>query len=198
MARPQSVEEQELIGRLSRVFRDVGYEAASLSILAEATGLKKASLYHRFPGGKRQMAEEVLATALGWVAENIVDPLKSDLPPATRIAAVAKRLDGFYEGGGRACLLNMLSAPRGAADGPFAEAIRGAFETLIEAFSCVSRDAGNSDEIARARAERTLMLLHGSLVMSRGLGSSEPFRTFLAGLPAELGIESSTSQGVVQ
>ena len=50
MARPQSVQDQDLMQRLSCVFRDVGYDGASLSILSEATGLKKASLYHRFPG----------------------------------------------------------------------------------------------------------------------------------------------------
>ncbi len=35
MARPQSVEDAEVMAKLSCVFRDVGYEGASLAMLAE-------------------------------------------------------------------------------------------------------------------------------------------------------------------
>ena len=71
MSRTSAIDDGELIARLSGVFRDVGYEGATLSALAAATGLQKASLYHRYPGGKQQMADEVLAAALacaylGW------------------------------------------------------------------------------------------------------------------------------------
>ncbi len=63
---------------VSEVFRRVGYDGASLEELAKATGLKKSSLYHRFPEGKRQMATEVLRFAGQWVKENITDVLKRD------------------------------------------------------------------------------------------------------------------------
>ena len=39
---------QELEDRLARVFLDYGYEGASLSRLAAASGLGKASLYHHW------------------------------------------------------------------------------------------------------------------------------------------------------
>lgn len=185
MARPQSVEDEDLMSRLSCVFRDVGYEGASLTLLAEATGLKKASLYHRFPDGKQQMAKEVLASALGWYETNILDPLRSKAPPAERVAAIARQLDVFYAGGQHACLLNMLASPR-AELGPFSDAIKGAFEALVSAFTTVARDAGHDAKAAKLRAERTVMLLQGSLVMSRGLASSKPFKTFLAGLADDL------------
>jgi TetR/AcrR family transcriptional regulator, lmrAB and yxaGH operons repressor len=193
MARPQSVEDEVLMTRLSCVFRDVGYEGASLALLSESTGLKKASLYHRFPNGKQQMAEEVLASALNWFEANILSVLRADSSPAERIATVARHLDGFYAGGQQACLLNMLASPR-AEPGPFSEGIKGAFEALISAFAVVARDAGQDAKAAKLRAERTVMLLQGSLVMSRGLGSSKPFKTFLAGLADDLiGAAASTS-----
>ncbi len=129
MARPQSIEDEDLMSRLSCVFRDVGYEGASLTLLAEATGLKKASLYHRFPNGKQQMAEEVLASALGWYEAKILAPLRSDAAPTERVAVISRHLDGFYAGGQHACLLNMLASPR-AELGPFSEAIKGAFEGI--------------------------------------------------------------------
>ena len=69
MGRKATVDEADLLCRLSNVFRDVGYEAATLTMLAQATGLQKASLYHRFPEGKEQMAREVLQDAAAWLAD---------------------------------------------------------------------------------------------------------------------------------
>lgn len=184
MARTQTVDDEALIARLACVFRESGYVAASLAALSQAAGLKRASLYHRFPGGKRQMAEEVLAAALDWLGEHVVAPLRGAGAPAERLAAATAAIDRFYDSGSQACLLNMLSAPRG--DGPFESAIKSAFRTLIDALAALARDAGFPAADAAARAERVVMLLQGSLVLSRGLGSRKPFRAFLASLPAEL------------
>ena len=43
------------IAALAEVFRERGYEGASLAALSEASGLGKASLYHFFPKGKEEM-----------------------------------------------------------------------------------------------------------------------------------------------
>ncbi|MFM7336330.1 MAG: TetR/AcrR family transcriptional regulator [Tabrizicola sp.] len=185
MARPRSVTEDDLLARLARVFSEVGYEGASLAALAEATGLQKASLYHRFPGGKKQMADEVLASTGSWLQSHILAPLAGPGTPAERLAIVAANLDGFYQGGSRACLLNMLSSPR-IEDGPFAPAIRQAFEALIAGLAAVARESGASDDDTRRRAERAVMLLQGALVLSRGTGSTAPFRAVLAAFPTEI------------
>lgn len=185
MARPRSVSEDDLIARLARVFSEVGYEGAALSVLAKATGLQKASLYHRFPGGKKQMADEVLAATGTWLETQILAPLAGPGTPADRLGIVAANLDAFYQGGARACLLNMLSSPR-TQDGPFAPAIRQAFEALIAGLAAVARETGASPDAARQRAERAVMLLQGALVLSRGTGTTAPFRAFLAAFPAEI------------
>jgi TetR/AcrR family transcriptional regulator, lmrAB and yxaGH operons repressor len=185
MSRPRLIAEDDLLARLARVFSEVGYEGASLALLADATGLQKASLYHRFPRGKTQMAEEVLASTGSWLQAQILSPLKGPGTPAERLATVAANLDRFYHGGARACLLNMLSSPR-IDDGPFAPAIRAAFEALIAAFSDLAGESGANPETARLRGERAVMLLQGALVLSRGTGSTAPFRSFLAALPDDL------------
>ena len=51
---------EEAIAQLSKVFRQYGYEGATLARLSAATGLRKASLYHHFPKGKEKMAAAVL------------------------------------------------------------------------------------------------------------------------------------------
>ncbi|UZR29156.1 TetR/AcrR family transcriptional regulator [Methylococcus mesophilus] len=185
MARPAKIEDSALLERLSDVFREVGYEAASLAVLSEASGLKKASLYHRFPGGKEQMAHEVMARAEAWLSEHILAPLKSGGAPEVRIRAMIRSVDAFYSGGRQACLLNMLSSPR-ADQGPFANLIKNAFEAWIEALSAVLTDAGFDEDTARFRAERAIALLQGSLVVSRGMGTTRPFQNCLANLEREL------------
>ena len=57
----KGVERSQVLRALGEVFRAHGYEGASLTLITEATGLGKGSLYHLFPGGKEQMAAEVLA-----------------------------------------------------------------------------------------------------------------------------------------
>lgn len=185
MARPAKIEESALLKKLSDVFREVGYEGASLAMLAEATGLKKASLYHRFPGGKEQMASEVMANAESWLTERILTPLKSSAPPQARTHAMIRNLDTFYCGGRQACLLNMMSSPR-AERGPFAALIKKAFKAWTDALASALADADIDEETARSRAERAIALLQGSLVVARGTGSTRPFRNCLVHLEQDL------------
>ena len=79
----------------------------------------------------------------------------------------------------------MLSSPR-IEDGPFAPAIRDTFEALITAFAGLAADAGAQAHKARQRGLRVVMLLQGALVLSRGTGSTAPFRAVLAALPTEI------------
>jgi AcrR family transcriptional regulator len=174
-----------VLSRLSQVFSDVGYEGASMAKLAQAAGLQKASLYHRFPGGKRQMAEEVLSSALEWFADNVLRHLNGKEPPAERLSEAIRNLDNFYRGGSKACLLNMLSSPR-VEDGPFSQSIKSALETLVDAFARLYAAAGWKRKEARRQAVRVVTMLQGSLVLSRGTGSTAPFRDFLADLPGEI------------
>jgi AcrR family transcriptional regulator len=184
MARPSSIDDEELIARLSEVFREVGYEGASLAMLSEATGLQRASLYYRFPRGKQQMAEEVLRTVVGWAVENIVTPLTSENEMRQRWTVTRRNLDQLYAGGRKSCPLNMLFAPKNA-DGPLGESIREALGALVSAFAHFARDCGLPRKEAERAGMRAVMLIQGSLVLSRGLGDPRPFRDALKMLEAE-------------
>jgi hypothetical protein len=79
----------------------------------------------------------------------------------------------------------MLSSPR-ADRGPLARSIKNAFKAWIEALSAVLADAGIDEGTASYRAERAIALVQGSLVFSRGMGTTRPFRSCLANLEREL------------
>ncbi len=178
------ISREEVLVRLTRVFREVGYEAATLTRLSQATGLVRASLYHYFPGGKEEMAAAVLGRANAWLEERVLSPLAGPGAPAERIEAMVAALDAFYAGGRDACLLDLLS--QGDARDRFQSHVRAALERWSSAIATVIEEAGMPADIARRRGEDTIIQIQGALVVSRGLGSTEPFSRTLSELPARL------------
>lgn len=166
--------EGELIDRLTGVFRRHGYDGASLSVIAAATGLQRSSLYHRFPGGKAQMAAEV-ARALGdHFSSQVLAPLGGDEPVEDQVATVAQALLRFYDGGGAGCLLDVLTlgSPGPATKDALAEAAR----AWIDAFAAAARQSGFGPADARHRAEDAIAAIEGGLVLARVTGDRKPFR----------------------
>ena len=109
MAKYYTAEAEKVIGSLISVFRNHGFEGASLSRFTEASGLIKASLYHRFPNGKEQMALAALTEVGRIFSTHVLAPVDFEEAPLQRLKLVANRLDEFYEGGTQACLLETLS-----------------------------------------------------------------------------------------
>lgn len=178
------ISKDQVVDRLTRVFRDVGYEAATLSRLSEATGLVKASLYHYFPGGKEDMAAAVLARANAWIDEHVLAPLAGPGTPAERLTAMADALSTFYDGGRDGCLLGLLS--QGNARDLFQQHVREALGRWSGAIAAVLEQAGLGTDLADQRAENALIQIQGALVVSRGLGTTTPFTRTLSELPTRL------------
>lgn len=185
MGRTAALDDAELRRRVGQVFRAVGYDGATLARLSEATGLQKASLYHRFPHGKEEMATEVLRDAGAWLESHVLAPLRAPGPVRPKVVAAARRLDEFYAGGRQACVLNRLAAGY-MEEGPFTALIKGVFEAWITTVSGLLVEAGVPASLARQRAQRAMILLQGTLVYARGVGSTRPFEEFLKRLPDEL------------
>ncbi len=178
------ITEPELLNRLTAVFRTHGYEGASLSKISEATGLQRASLYHRFPGGKAEMAEAVLNRAGEWLQAHALKPLTESGPPEGRLRQMARKLDEFYEGGRQSCLLDALSF--GVDEGGIREHQRVAIAAWVDAIATMLRESGLPRRTARERAEDAVIRIQGSLVMARASGDPKPFRRTLRNLPQDL------------
>ncbi len=184
MARTK-VDDDRLLDRLMHVFRVHGYEGASLSRLSEATGLRRASLYTRFPGGKDEMAQAVLERAGARIAERIIGPLTGSGSSRERLQRAVLEIRSFYDEGREPCLVDAFSFG-GDASGPLQSAIRQAAATWLDAFSQVARDAGLDPTSAQIWAEDALIRIQGSLVLARALDQSAPFLRALDALPASL------------
>jgi len=54
------LEKADVVPLVAEVFRELGYEGASLGRITARTRISKGSLYHFFPGGKEEMAAAIL------------------------------------------------------------------------------------------------------------------------------------------
>lgn len=180
-----TLSDEQIVAILTDVFRTHGYEGASLQIIAKATGLARASLYHRFPGGKAEMAEAVMKRAQAWLETEALAPLRDEsLSPRDRLRAMAKHLDAFYQSGKKSCLLDALSI--GEPGSSLCRLTKGALDLWTRELATALTAAGFGQAEARDRAERAITLVQGALVMARVRENPAPFRQVLAELPEQL------------
>ena len=172
---------EEIITKLIPIFRHYGYEGATVSRLSEATGLKKASLYHHFQGGKEQMAQAVLEYIGNWIERNIFAPLESDKPARDRIVAMCQGIDKFYQSGQAPCLLAVMSL--GEADNLFHQQLEQSLKRWLNKLSEVVEETGVEPKQARLRAENAIMIIQGALVLVRVTKDTQPFTRAIALLP---------------
>lgn len=178
------INDEELLDRLTDVFRTHGFEGASLSLISEATGLQRASLYHRFPGGKEEMANAVLERAGKWLETRVLAPLNGPGKPAERVRKMAEELHAFFSGGKCSCLLDSLSF--GLEENPIKNHVREGMSFWVEALAKAARESGVPTKKARQQAQDVIGRIQGSLVMARVLKDCGPFERAISEIPTVL------------
>lgn len=90
--RKSAVTRQRILDAAARIFRERGYAATTLADIAEAAGLRTASLYYYF-GSKEELVEEVLRIGTTLVFDAVREAVAA-LPPDTsfrdRLTAVIR------------------------------------------------------------------------------------------------------------
>lgn len=113
MPRPPKQTKAETLQKLKQVFRDHGYEGASMQALSEATGLSKASLYHHFPDGKQEMASQVLLEEGRKLQSLVLAPLSEKRNGEALLDSLVATAE-FYDSDTPQCLMNSLTLGEGA------------------------------------------------------------------------------------
>ena len=172
-------EKSDAITRVAEVFRELGFEGASLFEITERTGLSKGSLYHFFPEGKEGMAAEILADVDGWFVREVFEPLERDEPRAA-IAQMWRTVDSYFRSGRRVCLLGAFALDE--TRDRFAKPIRLYFKRWIEALDGALVRAGADAVIAQSLAEDIVGSIQGALTLARALKEDAVFGRTLARL----------------
>ncbi len=182
---PRTVAERaDVLPALAEVFREHGFEGASLALIGERTGLGKGSLYHFFPGGKEEMAAAVLAEIDGWFEREIYKPLREAADPTRAVTDMFQAVEDYFRSGRRVCLLGAFAL--GDVRDRFAARIRDYFIAWRDALESALARAGKAD--AAALAEEAVATIQGALVLARALNDPETFRRAMARQQARLGL----------
>lgn len=170
---PATRTKTELLAILTDTFRRLGYDGTSLAALAQATGLGKSSLYHFFPGGKSQMAIEVLEAMAQSLEESLFRPMAAPGSPNEKLRRMLDVVAAFYDNGRKACLLERLTAS--VDRDQFQSPLRDLFLRWMKALETLARESGVPPAAARARAEDALVRIEGSLIIAAGTGDHMAF-----------------------
>lgn len=180
----QQTPEPAVLDSLTTLFQEHGFDGASLSRIVKATGLVKASLYHRFARGKQEMATAVIEHVSHIFAAQLLAPLTGPGKPEERLRETSARISKFYGSGAKACLLDTLTL--NSANRKLRRRSSPPLNYWIEAFAKFAQECGLPPSLARERAEDAITAIEGSLVVARVTNNREPFRRAIKSLPNRL------------
>jgi len=150
-----------------------GVSATSLSEVLSDSGAPRGSIYHHFPDGKRQLAED----AIQWTSERVLAYLRSG---ATDSAAdVLGRFIGLWRqvvvrsGGAEGCVVAGVAIDTDE-DAPLMELVRATFRSWVDLLAEQLEASGVPAGRARPIAQTTLAGMEGSLILCRAEGNSGP------------------------
>lgn len=176
-----------VVPALAEIFREHGFDGASLSEITAKTGLGKGSLYHFFPGGKAEMAAAVLDHIAQWFETEIFAPLRAGEDPRAAIGAMFKGVDAYFHSGRRICLVGAF-ALNDVRD-RFAAAINAYFAAWQDALAAALRRAGKGRPESIALAEDVVAGIQGALVAARALDDPALFARALRRLERRLDLD---------
>ncbi len=181
--RPQKIDNIVLLERLTEVFRSKGYEGSSFNDLYTSAGLKKASLYHRYPGGKEEIANAVLQYTEVWSKKHVEDITRDTKKPARqRLQGVSQNINILYAQGEKTCILRALSTDAGIAS--LRELIQTTMTHWLGSFKFLTEDIGFTPEESTQRATQILINIQGALIISKGLNNKSIFKDTLYNIKA--------------
>ncbi len=154
-----------LIDQLVTVFKARGYEGATLTQLANVTGLGKASLYHHFPGGKAEMASVLLRHAVADLQQKAFRHLTTKRDPLVRITNFIAGFDDYAEQGNTHCLVAVLA--QGSASETHGSRIAQQFQDWQASIAQVFEESGMKPKKSKRTAASLLSELYGSLLLAK-------------------------------
>jgi len=175
---------QKALATAELLFRTQGYTATGLTQVLEESGAPKGSFYFHFPGGKEQLAREVLAT-YGARTEAAMRQLaaRCEGDPDRFIRALCKGIAKEMEAAdwGIGCAAQNLANELAPANREFADALAAIFAAWTAVIADVLTPSRSS---ARGATERRAMALiaalEGARSLARAMRSAAPFDAVIA------------------
>lgn len=182
----------------AELFRRQGYTATGVKQIVAAANAPFGSLYHFFPGGKEQLAAEVIRSS-GQLYIQLFATIALQAPD------VLTAVHDFFSGAAEtlketdyadACPIATVALEVANTSEPLREATAEVFESWIAGATEYFAAAGIPRETARELALSMLSLLEGAFIFCRAMRSVEPLHvagaSAMAVVQAALEVSSST------
>lgn len=173
-----------IIAAAARLFRRQGYAATGIHEIATAAGAPKGSLYHYFPQGKDQIAEEAVRFAGARVAATLRGLADETATTAELVRRYGAMLQGWMAQSGfrDGCPITttvLETAPQ--LPGP-TQAGRDAFAAWRGIVAAALARDGYAPAEARKLSTLVVAAIEGALILSRVEGDGQPIADVAAAL----------------
>ncbi len=157
----KKIDKSEILQRCWEVLNRDGYHAASISVLAEATGLGKPGLLYHF-GSKEQLMQAVLEFASQKFRDYVLSVATEDLPPEQRLEKLLRRQNRLAKIDRQGCFFANTALETGR-DGPFNAFLVKIFAEWESAVGAIYMEQLPENEAKKA-AYRLLLEYEGAVI----------------------------------
>ena len=163
-----------MVRSAASLIRSRGVSATSLSDVLAESGAPRGSIYHHFPDGKRQLAED----AIQWTSERLLAHLRAGTPATPW--DVMKRFIAMWRqvvvtsAGTAGCVVAGVAIDTGPDDTALMEVVRATFRTWAATLAEELEAVGVPARRARPIALATLAGMEGALILCRAEGNVKP------------------------
>jgi TetR/AcrR family transcriptional regulator, lmrAB and yxaGH operons repressor len=175
-----------LLDGARRLLAEKGYAGMELRDVAERGKAPRGSIYHHFPGGKRQLAVEA-ATLEGVETRGMIERSITERGLRETLTLFGeifrRRVKNHPELIGCPVAAAALARPE---DPALAAAATEAFTSWERPIAAALRDEGVNREEAEAFAGLVVSTIEGALLRARAAGSQEPLDSAVEGLEQAL------------
>jgi TetR/AcrR family transcriptional repressor of lmrAB and yxaGH operons len=165
-----------------------GVNAMSFSDVVSDSGAPRGSIYHHFPEGKKQLAQD----AVRWTAERVL--AYQGAGDARTSSDVLERFIGMWRqvvvasGGSAGCVVAGVAIDTSTdADAGLFDVVRGAFRSWVSLLAAQLQAVGLPHERAVSIATMAVAAMEGALILCRAEGNVEPLDAVAAELMRLLG-----------
>jgi AcrR family transcriptional regulator len=168
---------ERMVRSAASLIRSRGMSATSFSEVLAESGAPRGSIYHHFPEGKEQLAED----AIRWTSERVLTHLRAG--NAATASDVLQRFIAMWRqvvvssGGSAGCVVAGVAIDTDSREPGQIDVVRSTFRSwvklLAEQLEAVGVPAARAAPIALA----TLAGMEGALILCRAEGNAKPLDT---------------------
>lgn len=168
---------ERMVRSAASLIRSRGLSAASFSEVIAESGAPRGSIYHHFPEGKEQLAEE----AIRWTSERALAHLRAGR--AVTASDVLKRFIGMWRqvvvssGGTAGCVVAGVAIDTDATAAGQMDLVRSTFRSWAKLLADQLEAVGVPTARATPIALATVAGMEGALILCRAEGNAKPLDT---------------------